>query len=141
MTQKEKALAHVRSVCPELMELRNGCTLHIQMELVRIVLTTKDGTFYCDDGKFWTREMLEQNRLIKIIGHTPQLQHWLMGITSAEWIDLKNDRNPDGSKERLYVQCEKKEIGWNFGIYYDLTKDGDNQSEEFYQAYNQIVGI
>jgi hypothetical protein len=24
---------------------------------------------------------------------------------------------------------------------YDVTKDGDNQSEEFYQAYNQIVGV
>ncbi len=145
MTNKEKALAHVRSVCPELMELSLGCAF-INPERVTEFDDGQDwivrslATWNHDINKSENDDLYEgliggETDIIdcEIIGHTPHLEHWLRGIGKRRSFELSSTGD-----EMLVV------IDWTAPttrVLYDLTKPGDEQSEEFYQAYNQIVGI
>ncbi|MEX0281433.1 MAG: hypothetical protein AB3N13_09635 [Arenibacterium sp.] len=93
-TDKQKALDHVRSVCPDLTER----------------IPTVSGL----DGE-------------RVVGHTPHLEHWLRGI--------------DGGIETHLDEGVFEILMFSKWVKYDLTKDGENQSEEFYKAYCEIVGV
>jgi hypothetical protein len=132
---KTKALDHVRSVCPELMELSFGCKIEWDKEIGVI-----SGFFY----NRWYATFSERNlppqvfqeetlEKIKIIGYTPHLEHWLRGIDP-----IRDEANISANGKFYISQTESGKTNW--GVY-DLTKDGENQSEEFYKAYCEIVGI
>ena len=70
----------------------------------------------------------EHTDKLNIIGHTPHLEHWLRGIEEAK-------------VNSFWFETQKGGLeGFVYHIY-NLTKDGENQSEEFYKAYCEIVGI
>jgi len=140
MNYKQKALDHVRNVCPELMELGRGCVIELHHDIGREVIDREypildnkitDGPYYncIDSDRKVNRKVIK-----KIIGHTPHLEHWLRGIESA-WGDLDNVCL---RHERLSICINFDDDHW---LDYNLTKDGENQSEEFYQAYCEIVGV
>ena len=125
--EKAKALKHVREVCPELMEFKKGCEIVAKQNGITYWYKGEDHNgvhwyqsswaIHCND----LRNNAEDNGFIKgkIIGHTPHLEHWLLSINPS----LYNGE-----------QCRKSIIDC-----YNLTKDGNNQSPEFYQAYNRIT--
>ena len=93
---KEKALAHVRSVC----------------ELAYII--TSGAANYPSTTLF----------------HAAHLEHWLRGMNT---IVIAASMVPG---KLLFVRGEGKR-----DVVYELAKGGEEQSEEFYQAYCEIVGI
>ena len=129
---KDKALAHVRSICPELMELSFGC------EVERgIGLPKQKATVIQKSGVGWMLWLhgseichAEHTDKLNIIGHTPHLEHWLRGLNSST----------DSYCHSIFDNGELTLSGKPVTVY-DLTKDGENQSEEFYKAYCEIVGI
>jgi hypothetical protein len=133
MNEKQKALEHVRSVCPELMELSQGCRLYKGRRAV-VVDTTDDGehikAYYegaeVENALFSKQHFYDEGG--QIIGHTPHLEHWLRGINHAYGV-------------RPPVELHLGILLIGSRLEYNLTKDGNNQDESFYKAYNQIVGI
>lgn len=145
-TYKEKALAHVRSVCPELMELSFGCEVHITGEdrehdakfvyryWISVHGEEREDCVYKPKFQFGDDMVIRDSEdpTVEIIGHTPHLEHWLRGIdansTDPSWVI---------SVSSNLMRIEYRDVA---GIY-NLSADGENQSEEFYQAYCEIVGI
>lgn len=133
MNYKQKALEHVRSVCPELMELSFGCILIDENDGKQYTYVnggdhhTEDAWMMLLDSKslICSDENLGFDAELEIIGHTPHLEHWLRGIKATAHKDWLGEV-------------------WNSILWpqrYDLTKDGENQSEDFYKTYCTIVGI
>lgn len=118
--EKAKALKHVREVCPELKELRPvWCCKY----------NSYNPKEQCDD-------CISQHELF--IGHTPHLEHWLRGIDSIRTGDSYGSFSYDTGNECTFKLVDDDRPDVVMG-YYNLTKDGDNQSPEFYQAYNKIT--
>lgn len=69
------------------------------------------------------------------LNYIPHLEHWLRGI----------DKNVANFKVKVFGRKQRRIgiIGWSdeFFITYNPYKDGENQNEEFYKAYCQIVGV
>lgn len=136
---KELALTHVRDVCSELRKLSFGCWVRYFGVEERVVKE------HPDKVDFWRFESsapycdldVSPNDAsgFKIIGHTPHLEHWLRGMG----IDEATDVYVHSEMETLSVV--QQQTPRNLVAGYDLTKDGENQSEEFYKAYCEIVGI
>lgn len=132
---KQKALDHVKNVCPELMELSFGCWVESTNFEERYKYTKKVGrvdkdtdiVIYAEDGNHDDMEHF-RNGNMRIIGHTPHLEHWLRGINPTSPVRVPVELHADNTMV----------IGSR--VLYDLTKDGENQSEEFYKAYCEIVG-
>lgn len=147
---KQKALDHVRSVCPELkppehlsMPVRwDGHSYYWGEDMTMIADIDavyegegfrlrgwghlQDETKYQENAKFIERAI---NNAV-----TPHLEHWLRGMGSRYAISGEGDVclwKYDLIKRWELVQSD----------FYNLTKDGENQSEEFYKAYCEIVGI
>lgn len=130
---KELALNHVRDVCPELRELSFGCRV--------MPIDIKEKEHYYAVKKWSSNDSLDtycveddQNYNLYdeeyiLIGHTPHLEHWLRGMKNTE---VEVTVWPD--------DCVTLELGMTC-CKYNLTKDGENQSEEFYKAYCEIVGV
>lgn len=152
MNYKQKALDHVRSVCPELMELSFGCWVYSEWRNSRV----RHFVLHADYDRRWgrandkyvwiaearwgkkpnggsTKKVLADD--VTIIGHTPHLDHWLRGVG----IDETTDVYVNSELETLSVV--KQSTPLNLVAQYNLTKDGENQSEEFYKAYCEIVGV
>ena len=152
-TEKQKALQHVRGVCKELMELSEGCVVNVYTrgwvdsetgndsnENSDVTINSDGEMIYSgdeydiEDVKYgFYEEGSDEELCFKIIGHTPHLEHWLRGIEGA--YDLMNDVAPYAELHDFSDEGESRATKYN------LTKDGNNQSEEFYKAYNEIVGI
>lgn len=155
---KQKALDHVRKACPELMELSMGCRIEnlffykteADKKKNNIDWTHLDhhedglrGTVVKDLRKSdllpmwvdWGDQLefqVEANDIVSfdIIGHTPHLEHWFRGFQKAP-LNTEIAPNINGLiYSNNAVVCE-----------YNLTLDGENQSEDFYKAYCEIVGI
>lgn len=146
MIYKDRALAHVRKVCSELMELSFGCAVKVKNKsfpngyLTHIYgLESVHATDNIKAGRYITSDFgaIEEGTY-KIIGHTPHLEHWLRGIDKVH----KEFGDP------LYsISSDGELCGFNYLLHvdegvceYDLTKDGNSQSEDFYKAYCEIVG-
>jgi len=136
MTEKEKALTHVRSVCPELMKLSFGCEIKCKMRDDDPHIVHAD-VLDTDEWKGWVyvyncslgAEKIHPNNVYQINGHTPHIEHWLRGMEGEiAFLPVV--------KAKLRFYAAGKDV-----VFYDLTKDGDEQSEEFYQAYNDIIGL
>ncbi len=95
MDYKTKALDHVRSVCPELMELsfeQNLDEVFLKIKEVedkKIQEAANNNQLYAPQCREWAqigRSMLDS----KIIGHTPHPHHWLKALVEAtndtEWM-------------------------------------------------------
>jgi len=140
-TQKEKALAHVRSVCPELLRLTVGCLVEVRLlpnpeKTLHKLVADFDGDFKKNglpraNTHFEVYEFggLGGDCMTKIIGHTPHLEHWLNAMNL-----------PPNTKIENYT--ENRFGVWNgeVRIYFNRTT-GQPATEEDYQKYNQIVGI
>lgn len=161
MNYKQKALDHVRSVCPELMEFKRGCEVVADQNGIHYWYKGEDHqgnhwyqsswAIHCND----LRNNPEENGLIKgkIIGHTPHLEHWLRGIElngNSSYENIQSDGEvllieiPNGKKESFQEKLGdgQYDSGVNYlwsKMEYNLTKD--EQSEDFYKAYCEIVGI
>ena len=125
MNYKQKALDHVRSVCPELNE-----PAYDKVQTIVDDLTDRKGL----KQEWWGIDEQIRDEIIdewgKIIGHTPHLEHWLRGMGSGWAVNGVGQMLNDGFDE------------WGLcGFEYNLTKDGENQSEEYYKAYCEIVGV
>jgi len=141
---KQKALDHVRSVCSELMELSFGCRFHDSLKNQGTVTHVTDFVskklpydihFVMDDNKTDSEEAASEwfEEEITIIGHTPHLEHWLRGIQGddEDTIFIFDDVRVDSNG----IYFPKYNLFWN------TVRDGENQSEEFYKSYCQIVGV
>lgn len=148
MNYKQKALDHVRSVCPELMELSFGCRIVWKYEhalnAVSRVKRGKDAVVMADLQVSGLLIRIENNLSLRtvnphdcrIIGHTPHLEHWLRGVRKVavdnyEQYEIKLFFN---SAWELRLTTPKGTIN------IDLTKDGENQDSSFYKTYCEIVG-
>lgn len=115
---KNKALDHVRSVCPELTEAVNE-------PAKKIVTDYGHGTLHEESP---ARCYFKYN--------TPHLEHWLRGLhQGAETTSLYL------AEGLLQIIIGERDNDFAFRLDYNLTKDGENQSEEFYKAYCEIVGV
>jgi len=120
---KERALSHVKTLCPELMELSKGCDVYSN-------LNPDKGIFV--GGVVWLNEtegtLEDWHDDMKIIGHTPHLEHWLrtLGMRVGRLCAMK-----DG--EIAIEMISVKDIVFN------LTT-GQPATEEDYKAYCEIVG-
>lgn len=113
---KQKALDHVRSVCPEL--TCSACD--------------GDGILVVPDphDPSGNTPMQQQCNYCAATGmaNTPHLEHFTKGVISSKsW------------KGKLVADQAKN--FFNLVMYWDNTKDGENQSEEFYRSYCDIIGI
>ena len=145
MTEKQKALDYVREKCPELKELSFGCIIDWGLVGSGIKGSTTSKRPYAwfdhaDDEDVLTPDKLKKNPYVKeIIGHQPQLQHWLRVLS------LKEILNIDGlsmSASNFVVTTDGIAINDN-GMHlmkFDLTT-GQPATEEDYQKFNEIVGI
>jgi hypothetical protein len=144
-TEKEKALAHLRSVCPELMELSFGCEVVLLREeysknKAKVFVTHKREikdrdtiVELCEAYSNGTSNLFYEDKSnLKIIGHTPHPHHWLKGLweSSGTWM-LKPVHE---GFEFVDMHNFGKKSFKNHYIRYGDT-------DEFYQAYNQITGI
>ena len=71
---------------------------------------------------------------------TPHLEHWLKGINSrprGRYPNLEITEN--GTITVLDISASPVET--EFRTSYNLLEDGENQSEGFYKAYCNIVGV
>ena len=133
--EKAKALKHVRESCPELMELTRGCETQKDVYFIGIAddygetwFVREDQIQYGQDDVFYTDG--SDNSEVPIIGHTPHLEHWLRGIATRRQCAVVTDADEGTALFEPYR-------GTTFP--YNLSKDGNNQSPEFYQAYNEIT--
>ena len=142
MNYKQKALDHVRIVCPELMELSRGCCVECEPNLQHpkyVTATGKnsEGEEYIDItpgsviNRLYKKKKFAHDKTYKIIGHTPHLEHWLRGIGT-----VSPKPSVDLWSIELEINSDRKD-----NCLYNLTKDGENQSDEFYKAYCEIVGV
>lgn len=78
-TNKSKALELVRAACPELMELSFGCQVKIKTaDWYGMAVTHENergNVWFLQDGRRTATSVPSYN--LEIIGHKPQLQHWL----------------------------------------------------------------
>lgn len=128
MNYKQKALDHVRSVCPELKGgLEFGCKVRVfgkELTFVHLI-SHENGThtpyYIAPNGSLhngtYTHEEMQS---ITIIGHTPHLEHWLRGIKGYVF---------EGNIISVFRQVVETDEVIKTDIPYNLTKDGENQSE------------
>lgn len=152
---KQKALDHVRSVCPELMELSFGCNLVTNGRPYEVIVSSqyepeRIGRRLNREGRIAVQVNAEpfgfpsvtQERFIdcikddEIIGHTPHLEHWLRTLDG-----LTGDYDNDGHRFQFYDPEWPEAPDATIILTYDLTKDGENQDEEFYRSYCEITGV
>lgn len=131
MNYKQKALDHVRSVCPELMELGFGCRVYIKDEQA-------NGTYsgYYTEGKYRGVGRINVSHIdighvpydsmqMNIIGHTPHLENFIHALHFGEF----------SSRDELLTEAENMHA---LVMLYDCKKGGDEQSDAFYQAWLEM---
>ena len=131
MNYKQKALDHVRSVCPELMDLSFGCWVAIEARpdplLLQVVepYRNREQAWLMTDHMVW-HEGYEKDQ---IIGHTPHLEHWLRALdkrgipyryTNCGVVYWDSDRDP---------------------IIFHFNDEGQPESEEDYRKFCCIIGV
>lgn len=133
---KQKALDHVRSVCPELNE---PVRMHVVEANKYDYFKPSEIEVVAVSAEQLPDRMLEMNeiRLVRktFAGRTPHLEHWLRGLEEAHgchWI-YSDGGFFSGHSINSAERIEDAD--------YNLTNDGENQSEEFYKAYCEIVGV
>lgn len=110
-TQREEHIEKIRKACieanREIVELALGCEFERFDEIYRICgRKEKEGVYLVNDGKVWTKEMLEMSRGITIIGRPIRLADVLNCLWLGEFdseIMLKNEQ------EKCHQIC----IMWN----------------------------
>ena len=130
MTEKEKALAHVRSVCPELMELSN--TAQTLQNKINGIVHQK-----LDYGEY-TRMIDCMHDVVDEL-QAPHLEHWLMALEGESFRTLTQREEHFQGK----VVPDRHLLVWHETgkqVYFDLTT-GQPATNADYQAYNQIVGV
>lgn len=139
MTEKQKAEAYVRSKLPELMELSDGCFIMIGIEKQMILSEWVRKKGVINVGGQDEQPTYYSAKDYEIIGHQPQLQHWLRVLS------LKDILNIDGLSmfaSNFVVTTDGIAMNDN-GMHlmkFDLTT-GQPATEEDYQKFNEIVGI
>ena len=136
---KTKALEAVRRVCPELMELSWGCrvTLREPIGNAGIIYNTKVIDCVGDIVYLDAAEIIEKKDKsdVKIIGHTPHFEHWLRLIRSKR--SNASYRHDQINKELFWIGRSGHENEFT----YNLTKNGDDQSPEFYKAICELCSL
>ena len=138
---KLKAEAYVREYCPELMETTAGCQLRYETlgkELNADLVVTPFHVVKDDRVLFLSGidAFLCVGRVIEIIGHPIQLQHWLRVLNHAESKDYS-----------YFLRGEYWLQEYNHGdlrdvetmLRFDLTI-GQPATEEDYKVFCEIVG-
>lgn len=142
MNYKQKALDHVRSVCPELMELSEGCIFEYNYDYWHVNMVRRgDGTVfafspsgdihdigYVNEKDKWqykyqhfTKEWFEDEKdEIKIIGHTPHLEDFIRVV-------------------RLHHKNRSGDI--DVMDYYDVGNDGEHQPDGFYRVFCNLCEL
>lgn len=154
-TYKEKALEHVRSVCPELQKdpIKHMVGRFLGWRLPHDFHPDGGITFKADfnehtehpmkhepigtnlldaeQAKEMFRFAIEDDGGNQIIGHTPHLEHWVRVLGSAYLIDGRGNlfKWLPGAPE-TYTKIAR----------FDLTT-GQPATEADYQAYCEIVGV
>ena len=150
--EKAKALKHVREVCPELMENIKRKSV-IEKMVDRFLGWNIPADKVYPDGGFSFKQIenhqpsgtnifdatvaeemfryATENEVGEpIIGHTPHLEHWMIAIAKkTHFMTHTLESNIIAIMGTHSKDCAR----------YDTTKEGDNQSPEFYQAYNNIT--
>lgn len=140
MDYKDRALAHVRKMCPELMKLSKGCILqHKDFGGVGCVLHRYDPdkriVWFTHPAYISLKKYLFDS--VKIIGHTPHLEHWLRSLRHADNRDYSYFLRGEYWL-REYNHGDLREVDTMFR--FDLTT-GQPATEEDYKAYCEIVGV
>ena len=143
--EKAKALKHVREVCG--LKIPTALPLPVRLDGYtggyiwgkenEMIADFDDGVNVGDGfrirgwGRIQNEELMKEN--MQFIADSinayasPHLEHWLRGIGGEHGYWGKN--HPPTN------------LTWKILEVYNLSKDGNNQSPEFYQAYNEIVKV
>jgi len=154
---KEIAEQYVKSKRSHLMELTFGCevectykpnkSLEAEKERTRMIMVGEEDRDEGIDGGLynfvrnleyvgWTTENSEWWKIVKIIGHRPQLQDWLGAFDNAE-----------GKPEGYYYYMLDGSMHYEAPgkpqyVLFKFDRDtGQPNSPEDYKAFNDIVGI
>ena len=134
---RQRALDHLRVACREITTLSKGCRIYQEDGLTKGYGTitkvynhdNERDTYHVEwDSGHETRSPRYN---WTIIGHTPQLHHFLAALytTTGGPRTLTDDNYVQMSENDSVATCKLIER-------YNLARDGDNQEEEFYQMYN-----
>ena len=117
---KEKALSHVKSVCPELMELRRNCKVLFRerVYLIQYIWASPCETqldlFSSDRGAGFNKEKRIALKDVEIIGHTPHYTH--------------------------FAKCLNKDNQHKLLDMWDLNSSSEEQSETVYKWFLGACG-
>lgn len=147
MTHKEKAEQYIRKMLPELMELSFGCEItdHLKRRVTVLSAKTMQRTSFAlgdtlfssiigTDGEQVVNIVCD-NHEIEILGHPPQLQHYLRVLKNVpeQIIYMYTDG-------LVYKRGKQRYEEDSFLFSFDLTT-GQPATEADYQAFCEIVGI